>query len=286
MTRRGPAFLPKELHYTINDMQGGYSLGAGESLADGIVRMNDLHARFLDNAIRVNERALALKSDPQEKAMLQALTQKLKLAQAQFKANGMQYSSIRMRNRPGLIAQLMRERLVVGVTPAFDRPASQNQELAEDEKSTSHESWAPYSGDSDVTKTSTYSFFYFNSLAGFTSDGTYEQETQVYNVDFADYDGYWSSNLPSAYYDTPFADTIDNFTVGSAEATSIVLYTQYYTHMALRGGPAATATVRIKGQRGTRDPDWCYSTWCIFAAQTTSSMAVFTAPSNIIYWTY
>lgn len=189
------------------------------------------------------------------------------------------------------------------------------------------EPWAPTHGYSSVNQQKTYNNFYFSSVEGnFTEEQTYEHETQVYNIQFADYAGYWSSNLPSAYYDTPFLDDIDNFTVGSAQASNIASNKQYYTYMALRkgnnsdckgccsdhggvccsngttaccdGSPLSStcvakgcnqclnvSTVRIKGQLGHRIPSWCYSTWCIYADATTSSMCVLTAPSYQ-NWTY
>jgi hypothetical protein len=66
------------------------------------------------------------------------------------------------------------------------------------------EPWAPYSGYSSVNQDKAYNRFYFSNIEGVYSDiETYEHETQVYNTQFADYDGYWSSNLPRAYYATP-----------------------------------------------------------------------------------
>jgi hypothetical protein len=288
-------FMPLEIMYRREDMQGGYKLSGGENLSAAVERMNLHHEDFLKRVIDRNTRALseAGMSD-KDRQRIRFLTDKFQRALVDFQENGLKYSSIRMRNRPQVITRLMRDRKVVGVTPAFSRTSGQSGDVrAEEEGARSevgnsyyHESWAPYSGISDVVKTYTYQTFYFNSLYGFPSDGTYEHETQVYNSNFADYDGYWSSDLPQAYYDTAFLDTLDNFTVGCAEATSIVLYREYYTYMALRGGSAATATVRIKGQRGNRTPAWCYSTWCIFADQTTASMATFTAPATYVTWTY
>jgi len=99
------------------------------------------------------------------------------------------------------------------------------------------EPWAPTSGYSSVNQTKTYNSFIFTSVFGqYAEDETYEHETQVYNNDFADYDGYWSSSLPVGYYDTPFSDDIDNFTIGSARATDIQDGVQYYTYMALTKG--------------------------------------------------
>lgn len=99
------------------------------------------------------------------------------------------------------------------------------------------EPWAPVSGYSSVNQSKTYNRFVFSSLTGqYGDDETYEHETQVYNIAFADYDGYWSSNLPSKYYDTPFYDDIDNFTIGSARAADLQDGVQYYTYMALTKG--------------------------------------------------
>lgn len=148
----------------------------------------------------------------------------------------------------------------------------------------------------------------------------------MYNAAFADYDDYWSSNLPSAYYDTPFLDDIDNFTVGSSQGSELENDLQYYTYMRLQKGndsdctgccsshggvvcsngvamcgdgtplsPTCQAkgcnkcldfsTVRIKGQLGHRFPEFCHSTWCIFADATTGTMCLLDAPQYKA-WTY
>lgn len=99
------------------------------------------------------------------------------------------------------------------------------------------EQWAPVSGYSSVNQTKAYNRFVFAPLSGqYADDETYEHETQVYNNAFSDYDGYWSSNLPTKYYDTPFLDDIDNFTIGSARAADLKDGVQYYTYMALTKG--------------------------------------------------
>ena len=99
------------------------------------------------------------------------------------------------------------------------------------------EPWAPVSGYSSVTQTKTYNEFVFSSLNGQYGDGeTYEHETQIYNNAFADYDGYWRSNLPTKYYDTPFSDDIDNFTIGSARAANLQEGVRYVTYMRLTKG--------------------------------------------------
>lgn len=99
------------------------------------------------------------------------------------------------------------------------------------------EPWAPASGYSSVNQTKTYNEFVFASLNGqYGDDETYEHETQVYNNAYADYDGYWRSNLPAKYYDTPFSDDIDNFTVGSARAADLQDGVRYVTYMRLTKG--------------------------------------------------
>jgi hypothetical protein len=156
------------------------------------------------------------------------------------------------------------------------------------------EKWDPWSGFSWVTQASAYNSFFFSfsstctvrsdSSVGhndiFDENATYEHETQVYTKAFADYDGYWSSNLPAAYYDTPFMDKIDNFTIGSAQASLLCGSAQYYTNLSLKKGKKKSATVRIKGQKGHRFPSGCTSTWCIFADATTKSLKKFTAPGG------
>jgi hypothetical protein len=150
--------------------------------------------------------------------------------------------------------------------------------------------WYPTKGSTKTDKSIAYNSFYFGDASGFDFFNgilTYEHETQVYDTKFADYGGYWSSNLPNAYKDTAFLDTLDNFTVGSSKASSIVSNTKYYTSMSLQGGTASTATVRIKGQLGHRYPSSCYSTWCIFADATTPTLKSYTAPISVQQsWTY
>jgi hypothetical protein len=99
------------------------------------------------------------------------------------------------------------------------------------------EPWAPVSGYSSVNQTKTYNEFVFASLNGqYGDDETYEHETQVYNNAFSDYDGYSRSNMPKWYYDTPFLDVIDNFTIGSAKAADLQDGVRYVTYMRLKKG--------------------------------------------------
>lgn len=177
------------------------------------------------------------------------------------------------------------EKLTDKVSAVVNKTAKTLAQLSPINIATAAESWAPNRGTSDVTRTYTKQTFYFPSITAFGSSDTYEHETQVYNSNFANYNNYWSSNLPSAYKDTQFLDTLDNFTVGTSKASAMVKDKQYYTHMSLTAGSASSATVRIKGQKGKRTPSTCYSTWCIFATATTGSLATHTAPSGLS-WIY
>ncbi len=150
--------------------------------------------------------------------------------------------------------------------------------------------WVPRSGSSKTTQYLAFNIFYFPDVSGLSSFNgilTYEHETQVYNAKFADYDKYWSSNLPSAYYDTPFLDKIDIFTIGTSNASLIKRNTKYWTSMSLKPGTVSTAGVLVKGQLGHRSPSSCHSTWCIFSDMTTGRLADYDAPINTqINWTY
>lgn len=143
--------------------------------------------------------------------------------------------------------------------------------------------WVPSSGTSIVTADSYGQRYirqtmYWNGvsrLQGFAvDDRTYEHETVFNNYDgksyAGGYDGYWASNLPSAYLDTQFADGSSelNYTVGSAYARGIQAYTTFYYRIDIKNGNSTSDTAKVQGQLGERNPDWCYSTWCIYALQT------------------
>lgn len=154
-------------------------------------------------------------------------------------------------------------------------------------QSLNHESWAPYKGASAVERDYLFNLFYFNDVSGFDYINTYEHETQVYSKDYADYGGYWSSDLPSAYKDTQILDKLDNFTVGSSRADDIKTSRDYFCYMTLSPQTNISPDVRIKGQLGYRFPWWCDSTWCIYPKDTTGTMAIFKAPSNgFVQWEY
>jgi len=287
---------PVELHYTLGEIQGGYTVKVGESIDEALVKFTDAHNTFLSIAITKTEKEI---SDAKDEATLQRVSVLLnQLQTAQFKTNegGLRIDSIETDGNQS-VKELKKAGLVKDIEPVRKVSDKVNAQLNKAlsyvknvfvgvaNASLSHESWAPYGGGSSVNQLYTYQTLYFNNISAYGSADTYEHETQVYNVNYADYAGYWSSNMPNAYKDTQFLDNIDNFTVGTFTGASLQTYTQYYTYMSLSAGSASSATVRIKGQKGHRSPSWCYSTWCVYPDATTQSMATFTAPGGMS-WQY
>ncbi|MFH1598044.1 MAG: hypothetical protein ABIB97_03150 [Patescibacteria group bacterium] len=160
------------------------------------------------------------------------------------------------------------------------------EESDEEVRSYWHERWAPYGGQSLIIQAYTYQKFIFNNTSDFTSLRTYEHETQVYDRNFADYTGYWATNMPYGYKDTSFCDNIDNFTVGCSRAELLTTYRWYWTYMSLRRQSSGSALCRIKGQIGHRIFGWCYSTWCIVADATSGTMAYLLLPNYGCCWQY
>jgi hypothetical protein len=280
----------KELLYEFQDEQGdvitgGYTVPEGEDIDSSLQNMLTKHKAFLSEAIATTDEGLATETDqvaiPGLKKLKKQFRKMLDDAQnGRFTLSGLKAAGGSELSKIKAMPHVQSV-LPVPVMPGAERQA-ESARVQFMPASYWHESWAPYYGTAKVTQGFTMQTFYFNNVGGFGSTSTYEHETQVYNRNFADYGYYWSSNLPSAYYDTPFADTLDNFTIGTSRASSLQNYTQYYTYMALRPGTSSSATVRIKGQKGYRWPTWCYSTWCIYPQATTTSMTTFTAP---IYYT-
>jgi hypothetical protein len=273
----------KEFSYKDGDIVGGYVLQNGESIESAINNFKSKHISFLVEAGGQIATNLAKERDQVAVSGYSALGKKMSSLLEKAKADDINIVSMKVAaSSLGKLKGLS----VIGDVSIKDETKyglSKSAEVA----STSHEPWAPYYGKSKVTNQMTFQFLYFNYILGFGSTSTYECETQVYNKNFADFDGYWSSNFPNAYYDTPFSDQIDNFTIGSFTARQFTINAMYYAQMTLRPQTAPTATVRIKGQLGHRYPSSCYSTWCVFADATTSSLVTFTAPiTNYLEWYY
>jgi len=277
---------PVELYYSQRAILGGYSVIRKESIEESLKEMLAMHKSFLAKAIAETGKDIAEATGVPVQQRLSILYEQLLFAQSQTNKHGIQIDAIDVDNSE-VIGNLRKVKFVKSIAPA--RRSSRepgNADCDKDNvKSSYHETWAPYSGSSQVDQTQTWQTFYFNNLSEYNDVATYEHETQVYNTNFSDYAGYWSSNMPSAYYDTPFMDEIDNFTIGTFTAADLKTDTQYYTYMTLSPGTGSNSTVRIKGQKGHRSPGSCYSTWCVFADATTSSMAVISAPGNM-NWQY
>ena len=276
----------KELLYELPGEQddviaGGYVLDPGQDVDDAVADMSKKHTAFLEEALKNVTEQLNGSSDPATTENLKKLQKTFTKLLDETKANRFRLNGLKAADVPDVSA-LERsshvQNIVEVVKPASSQPPSQSSPVFQ-LASYYHERWAPYYGTAQVNQSYTFQTFYFNNVSDFGSNSTYEHETQVSDKRFADYANYWSSNLPYAYKDTPFLDSIDNFTVGSSRAVYLRTYVYYYTYMALRPGTVYTSTVRIKGQKGYRSPSWCTSTWCIWPDATTSTaMTTFTAP--------
>lgn len=270
----------EELYFEHGDIQGGYTIEQDESLDGAFRRLQESHLNFLSTAISDESQEVTKYNEKLLKDLLRSekITKdsKFKVSGVTITTNDDNYDTL----LNPLVSEVHIKSKETGVTPVVSALSSYY---------VAARLWYPTRGTAKVDKTIAYNTFYFNDASGFDYFNgilTYEHETQVYDKNFSDYGGYWSSNLPNAYKDTPFLDSIDNFTIGSSKASSIVANTKYYTSMSLKSGSASSASVRIKGQLGHRSPSSCYSTWCIYADMTTPTLKSLTAPASTVSWTY
>lgn len=275
-----------ELHFSHGEIQGGYSIQSDETLDEAFRQLTLSHLDFLEVAINEDDSSNNLEDLKRDKKFKSELNKSLVLTrESEFSVD-----SVELITDESSLKNLESK---VEVRSVHSNSVSKSEplQLAATAYYVAPRLWYPTKGSTKTDKGLAYNSFYFADASGFDFFGgilTYEHETQVYNVNFANYAGYWSSNLPNAYYDTPFGDRdVDVFTVGSSNASKIVANTKYYTSMSLKSGSASSATVRIKGQLGHRYPSGCYSTWCIFADMTTPTLKSYTAPvSTQLSWTY
>lgn len=158
--------------------------------------------------------------------------------------------------------------------------------------SSNHEWWAPYTGWASVNKSYTYNEFRFNNTS-FGSNQCYEHETNIYNPTYANYAGFWGSNLPMGYYDSYdwFANSghWDTFAVGTLQANALSRYYTYWTYVKLYAQPVSSPTskVTINGQLAHRACSWCYSAaFVVIDATTLPNMGgSFYAP-GVLNYTY
>lgn len=289
----------KELYFSQGEGAGGYTVLDDKNIDEIIIDLNFKHQQSLSEAIEENKKFIKNSKDAEEIQRIQTLQNTFLKESNQDTKSQLLIASIDISVSDKKITALLKNNPLVKEiskksTKILSRLESNNQDLQNNEQgainSLYHETWAPYGGNSTVNRSSSYQTFNFNNVSAFTSNTTYEHETQIYNRSFANYGGYWYSNLPTPYLDTNFLDTCgtyscDNFTIGTPRANWITRNTQYYANMLLTPQSATSALVRIKGQKGHRTPSNCYTTWCVFADATTGSMATYTAPSGMS-WQY
>ncbi len=117
--------------------------------------------------------------------------------------------------------------------------------------------YVPDRGNYGIRKIWAYSDFIWNE-PGFTAwyPEAYEHEFRVGDEGFAQYDGYWGSNLPQAYLDLEDnqGQGWDEFVVGSDDAESIQVNTTYWIYIDLRDqDPSVTSAPFILEAERCRD---------------------------------
>jgi hypothetical protein len=285
---------PKELYFEIptsaeSPLVGGYILKPGESVEQGFQSLQEKHATFLREAMVSLEEAKAVTPDPVMVSQMDDLENQLRVAPG---AEPM-ITAVRVENSPTVL-EMLDGHLVRSIEATH---AVGNESVtALTNSNEKNFPWAPTSGTSKVTQNSTYQTFTFTNYGAFGATWSYQHETQIYNTDFATDAGYWSSNLPNAYHDYDFTDKkgVDGIspvfiaTVGTATASGLKIHTVYYTYIGLEPGTIDRTEVKIRGQRGHRSPSFCYSSWCVYADQTTfpGSLTTFTAPWTTVFWTF
>ncbi len=210
----------KEFTFKDGEMSGGYVLKNGESIDNAVQRFASKHLEFLNQANEV-------------------IAENLKKEEDQVVINGYTTLSKQIKsslnNKNPMIDKIIVDSYSEDAAKDLGKLEKCDEQVALPKKTLNqslyHESWAPYYGESKVTRQMTFQFFYFNNISYYNGNNnvTYEHETQVYDEDYADFDGYWASNLPYAYHDTQFGDDLDNFTVGSSSAN--YLQALLYTHV-------------------------------------------------------
>lgn len=146
-------------------------------------------------------------------------------------------------------------------------------------------SWAPYIGSSDVNQYYTNQYFTFRGTPSSSSVATYEHETNLADRNFANYSGYYSTNMPSSYVDCTWFDSDDKFVIGCSRANQLKGYTTYYTYMSLYPQTSSRSGCTIRGQLGYRYPSWCFIPCTCIWSSDTANLTSFTAPAGIS-WSY
>lgn len=196
----------KEVNFTNWEFSGWFLLRDGETAEEAEKRFYEEHNKFLNLQLDTTRKALSDKSTPEiERKMHQDFLQELKHARSAA--------------------------IVFTPTPNHDIHKEQNsithKARSDDAKnSPSSVRFWPFKWGFDINRTYISNSFYFNTVAAFNADRTYEHETQVYDTNFANFGGYWNSNMPYAYHDTQFMDNgnIDNFAIGSSNTAGFMVH--------------------------------------------------------------
>src|SRR6185312_13371088 len=163
---------PRELLFRFGELQGGYTIPSGEDMDTSIQRMLAHHRDYLYTAIAGAQEIVDKSSDASSVARAGGLLADLKKAEAAFESGQFTISGMRVANIESAF-DLLKTGIVNNikiVPPRRKGKLSKNFSTTLPlgyEKSFSHESWAPYQGSSQVTKSKTFQTFYFNNVSAF-----------------------------------------------------------------------------------------------------------------------
>jgi hypothetical protein len=154
--------------------------------------------------------------------------------------------------------------------------------------SSSHESWAPYAGTSEINQSFSRQWFVFNNTGSFGFAKGYEHEVIVTNKSYVDESGYWSTNMPYSYNDCGNGgDAVDNFAIGCKIGWGMSNYTWYYVYHGFRANMSTTTSAKVQGARTKPGFPTCWSCWCFSSdAHTASPYIRFTSLPSGASWSY
>lgn len=255
---------PVALEYEIGTIIGGCALRTDQTLHMALQDCREQHEAFLASI------ASSIHNAMEADETLRVETDAAELVQSfeQLAADYRNVSISRIRIRGDDAARLLREPEVQAVTPirqrladsdaSGDAPRRRIEALAK-------KAWAPTAGQAEVTRYSTTATFYFSKLTDYDAKTTFAAETLISDSKFANWGGYWATNLPYAFVDAPLSDgpAGDSFKIGTAKGTAMRKNTSYFTYMSLYPQTAATATVTVRALKGDRKPQNCFLVWCV-----------------------
>lgn len=266
-----------EINFQVGEFSGGYTLQSA-NLKGELQSARDTFVENMSNVLKLKE--------ANHDADSSGLRQSIEAAMGIASQGQMIFSGATVRGSAEALTEMRQKGIIVNVP---NEKTTQSIKPAMAPQSSSHETWAPYRGTTYISRNCIFNTLFFDNRSGFNAESTYEHETHLYKQ-YANYGYSWSSNLPRAYKDTQFLDFggLDNFTIGTLQASSIQPYKEYCAYMALCPESNINSELWIKGQIGYRYPSWIYSIWNVFALQTTiPAMYKSTAPmAGGVSWGY